>query len=79
MKNKLNKLKIKHIQKLDDLISKSFWTVHSNENYILNLSSKVLDKNTISALGFGLNFVYSNAVSIWIRYTFGIIILFEFR
>ena len=36
------------------------WRTHSNDNTVINLSSKELDQKTSSALGYGLSFSYNN-------------------
>ena len=51
-----NKLK----RKLDGLIDNSLWTKDANSDFVINLSSKVLDKNTKCALGHGLSFAASS-------------------
>ena len=56
--NKLNR----HLDdKLKTLISNSRWTLNSNENHVINISSKPLDSNSKKALGYGLSFHINSA------------------
>ena len=52
-------LKRIHNNRLNLLISRSDWTKHASDDCIVNLSDKELDRNTICALGYGLNFASS--------------------
>ena len=42
--------------KLLVLVDNSDWNKHTNPQFAVNLSDKILDKNTVAALGYGLNF-----------------------
>lgn len=46
--------------KLDRLIENSDWTRHRNQRCFVNLSDRVLDENTKSALGYGMKFSCNN-------------------
>ena len=52
-------LKQTHNNRLNLLISRSDWTKDASEDCIVNLSDKVLDRNSVCALGYGLNFASS--------------------
>ena len=43
-------------KKLQGLTDNSDWTKHSNSDFVINLSDKVLNKIEVTALGYGLSF-----------------------
>lgn len=51
-----NSLQNKLDRKLVDLIKNSDWTKNANHDFVVNLSDKHLDNDTMCALGYGLNF-----------------------
>ena len=53
---KCNSLQGKLDRKLLFLIRNSSWTKNANRNFVVNLSEKELDNDTICALGYGLSF-----------------------
>ena len=60
LRSKCNLLKNKLNQKLTLLIENSKWTQDANPDFVINLSDRVIDQNTTSALGYGLSFVSGN-------------------
>ena len=58
LKNSETKRKLK--VKLHNLIENSDWTKHARDDGVINISDKVLDKDTKCALGYGLNFNINN-------------------
>lgn len=54
-------------RKIRILVDNSDWTKHANPNFVVNLSNKLLDKDTISALGYGMSFSVSTKKMDWIN------------
>ena len=52
----VEKVRQNHNRKLNGLIRTSFWTVNYNPECVINLSDKVLDDDTLRALGYGISF-----------------------
>ena len=59
----MNKKKRKHEEKVKGLIENSCWNKNVNPDCVVNLSSKVLDHDTLCALGYGLTFAYGNKIN----------------
>ena len=57
LRNQLSSLNIHLENKLDKLISESIWTKKASNNGVLNLSSKVLHKELVCGLGYGMSFL----------------------
>ena len=54
-------LRVNHDRKMKLLIDRSGWTTNANEDCIVNLSNKQLERDTVCALGYGLNFGISES------------------
>ena len=52
--------KVNHEKKLENIFSNSHWIRYSQINNVRNLSSRLLSRDEIYALGFGLNFCLGN-------------------
>ena len=63
LRNSSQQLKVKLDSKLRVLIRESDWTKHANRDFVINLSSKVLNNDTVAALGYGLNFALNNQIN----------------
>ena len=59
----INKKKRKHEEKLRGLIENTYWYKNVNLDCVVNLSSKVLDRNTVCALGYGLSFAHRSNIN----------------
>ena len=57
-----HQLKLKLNNKLKFLIRESDWTKHANRDFVVNLSSKNLNTDTVAALGYGINFALNNQI-----------------
>ena len=53
-------LKKNHEHKIKLWIQRSPWNTDANENYVVNLSNKQLNRDMICALGYGLNYAISS-------------------
>ena len=60
LRRKYHFLQRKLFTKLQVLIRRSAWTRYSNDDCLINLSSKEIDQTTKCALGYGIKFTSSN-------------------
>ena len=61
-----NKIRNKHVNKINRLIRESKWTTDANNDFVCNISNKPLDNNTLTALGYGINFSVKEGID-WVE------------
>lgn len=56
LRNKCNCLRLTLDNKITVLIANSNWSIHANEDFVINLSDVNIDPSSLPALGYGLSF-----------------------